>query len=315
MSTAYTGALKPKKKSELQEIATNLSVSASGTKDELEQRIRDHLDANEHKLIDDPMYAGLYSRKKRQTTANLTVPSIHTPGHSDDESTPPPAARNTRKASRGAVALRNKEHSLVPVEPTQLPLPPSPVRSLINEVREVIEEPAVVVERVRASELLRGSEVFLENLRTFISHSGNIATITVVSELLFIVYTIVPWSYFHIPLTPPFKSTGVDKSGVIAHIPYAPPAYVASAAPWHAVLLWALPTLIIPQLFGALISFSTPRRKVDPLSAAIVRVACAVAGQWGVGEGVLATKWRILSASLAAAFALAETIESAGRRS
>ncbi|KZV79849.1 hypothetical protein EXIGLDRAFT_734152, partial [Exidia glandulosa HHB12029] len=273
---------------------------------------REHLDANETKLSDGPVYSGLYGRKKVQTTM---------PRRTSDDDTSTPTSRVARKASRGAVVLRNKDTYLaVPesVEPSQLPLPPSPVRSIIADVREAIEDaPTEIVQQIRTSELLQGSEVFLENLRTFVSNSTNIATLTVVSELLFVIYSVVPWSYLNIPLTPPFSTTPPNASSLIAHIPYPPLAYLLSTAPYSTLFLWSLPTLLIPQLFGALISFSTPRRAVDPLSAAIVRVACAVAGGLGVGGQTaqvgVSWHWRVLAASVAAAFALSEAVESAGQ--
>ena len=72
---AYSGALQPKKKSELQEIALALRISDQGTKDEIQARIKKHLDTNTSSLEDDPTFAGLYGRRRRSAQPQLAPPT------------------------------------------------------------------------------------------------------------------------------------------------------------------------------------------------------------------------------------------------
>ena len=63
---AFSGSLQPKKKAELQEIATALQISDQGTKEDLQNRIKGYLEKNQTKLEEEPTFAGLFSRVKRK---------------------------------------------------------------------------------------------------------------------------------------------------------------------------------------------------------------------------------------------------------
>lgn len=65
-SVAFSGALQPKKKAELQEIASALQISDSGTREDLQNRIKSHLEQHQSKLEDEPAFVGLFGRPKRK---------------------------------------------------------------------------------------------------------------------------------------------------------------------------------------------------------------------------------------------------------
>lgn len=65
-SASFSGSLQTKKKAELQEIAQALKLKDTGTRDELQTRIKSHLDENTDELEENPTFAGLYNTRKRQ---------------------------------------------------------------------------------------------------------------------------------------------------------------------------------------------------------------------------------------------------------
>lgn len=80
---------------------------------------------------------------------------------------------------------------------------------------------------------------------------------------------------------------------------------------WKLLAKWSVVTYVLPQLAGYLISFTHPRKDIDPISAAVVKLAlCMLApATWFIlVEGDI-WKWRITGASMNAALAFAEAIE------
>ncbi|KDQ17114.1 hypothetical protein BOTBODRAFT_172699 [Botryobasidium botryosum FD-172 SS1] len=159
-------------------------------------------------------------------------------------------------------------------------------------------EPVIAAAEMQRSELVTDGERTLAKTRQFLSNSFNIATLTVLVELFYLIYSVVPWE--HYTLQTPVRSAPFL-------IPYHP--LVALNNTLITLFWWAIPTLIVPHLVGTLVVFSPAQgRDIDPLSVGIARIACACAGRWGVQDIYLEQKWRILGAAVSVAFALAEAV-------
>jgi hypothetical protein len=70
-STMFSGSLQPKKKSELQAIAGALGLNDVGTKEDLQIRIKAHLDKHQATLEEDPDFAGLFGKRKKSVQPPL----------------------------------------------------------------------------------------------------------------------------------------------------------------------------------------------------------------------------------------------------
>ncbi|KAF8154062.1 Rft protein-domain-containing protein [Crassisporium funariophilum] len=348
---SYSGALQPKKKSELQDIALALRLSDQGTKDELQVRIKKHLDNNQDALEEDPAFAGLFGRRKRSVQPQAAPASTRfAPSTSDiaekpksstirldpireRESTPNNDLRDVsmflkRPFSPVESTPNQSQRHIDATTPSSLPpLPPSPTKSLIDHLPNAADMRAAV-QQFKQQEVLQNGNELLMALRGFLSNSRNIWSVTAVLELLYVLYTIIPWKYLHVPLS--------QKADAGMSIPYPPLSVFSTAAFWHVILHWAIPTLFIPAFLGSLISFNpasapsqqrtesnvTPAAAIaplDPLTASIVRLAAQVGYPYAtlgstlgvIGLDVLGSNWRVLSASVSAAFAFAEAIAGA----
>ncbi|PPQ98649.1 hypothetical protein CVT24_004147 [Panaeolus cyanescens] len=359
---AYSGALPSKKKSELQEIALALRLSDQGTKDELQSRIRKHLDRNQEELEENPTFTGLFSRKRR--TGSLVpqpqaapppstrfAPSIPTTG-AGDSAKPSSSVRRPLDPIREGTPVKDLrdvsqflKHPFSPVQdspessprqaaqqapatPSSLPpLPPSPAKSLIEHIPNAASNVRAAVEHIKQQEVLQNGNELLIALRAFLSNSRNIWSLTAVFELLYVIYSAVPWSYVQVPLAP-------RKDQWVVSIAYPPLSTFQASAFWLTLFHWAIPTLIVPTVLGSLISFSpvapsppptgseTPAQPVaplDPLTASIIRLVAQIAYPYEslsarnniVGLDVLGPNGRVLSASTGLAFAFAEAIQGA----
>ncbi|KIM41650.1 hypothetical protein M413DRAFT_27253 [Hebeloma cylindrosporum] len=345
---AYSGALPPKKKSELQEIAVALRLSDQGTKDELQARIKKHLDNNQDALEEDPRFAGLFGRRKRSVQPQSSIPSGRFAPSSESIDKPrsstgrrvtalDPINETPTKDLRDVSTFLKRPHSPVTSTPNQSPrgfdaitpsslppLPPSPSKSIIDHLPNAAEVKAAV-QQFQPQEVLQNGNELLIALRAFLSNSRNIWSLAAVFELLFILSAIIPWATLKVPITPR------GDAGTLVSVPYPPWSVFQSPAFWQVLLHWAIPTLIAPAFIGCIISFNpanapptsnpadAPIAPFDPLTASIIRLAAQIAYPYTavsartnvVGLDVLGYNWRILSASVGLAFSFAEAISAA----
>ncbi|KAJ7918703.1 hypothetical protein B0H13DRAFT_274490 [Mycena leptocephala] len=325
--TTFSGALQPKKKSELQQLASALDIDSAGTKDDLQSRIKKHLDNNQAELEDDPVFAGLFGRRKR----SVQPPASRVESRKVVAMNP---VRESTPIDNRDVSAYLKSNPFSPGTPSSLPpLPDSADNSMevVRADRSIIDhlplsrpDVNLVVERLRQSEEIarRSANEGLIAFRGFLSNSRNIMSLTSLFEALFILYTIIPWQTYNLSVA------GTDFA-----LPY-PPSHILSYPGFIPTLThWFIPTLLLPVLFGTVISFSpavptaTPTRAVpfDPLTASIIRLALQFAYNpatpptpgTGTGMGpiyaqdVLGVRLRVLNAAVCLAFSFAEAIKGA----
>ncbi|KAF7309599.1 SAP domain-containing protein [Mycena indigotica] len=300
--TQFSGALAPKKKIELQAIASALNLEAGGTKEELQGRIRKYLDNNQSELEDDPTFAGLFGRRKR--------------------SQPPPSRVESRalKTLRESTPIADVSAYLEQnaLTPSSLPpLPDSPIahgdRSIIDQLALSRTDVSNVVQRLKTSEenILRSANSGIIVFRETLSSSRNIWTLTAVLELIYILYMIIPWNVYFLKF-----------GGTTASIPYPPLDTIYRPSFTRTLIHWFIPALLLPALAGSLISFSPAlptatlsRVPFDPLTASIIRLALQFAydpsTMNSAARDVIGLRIRALNSAIGVAFAFAEAIKGA----
>ncbi|KAG1894447.1 uncharacterized protein F5891DRAFT_728894 [Suillus fuscotomentosus] len=336
----FSGTIPSKKKADLQAIAVALNISDTGTREDLQGRIKRHLEQHQSKYEDDPTFSGLYGKKKKsvQPPIERFVPS--SPDEQEEklhqspqvtrsrrivpldprETTPVDDMRNvsimlknlpispdaeSTPASSAKHSPQRKPESARPVAPIQKTRPVS--KPLAQVAREYLAKLQVSVQTNTRTTLL--------TTRAVLSDSTNIWFLTVLLELFYILYMVIPWQTFEL-------SPGSPSQFYIA-ISYPPARTFLTPSFWTVLIHWSIPDVFIPLVFGLLVSFhpanSTSSRTpqviaLDPLSASIARLAAHVAYPFRAlevslqGVDVIGQKWRLLTASIVVAFAFAEAI-------
>ncbi|KIK09518.1 hypothetical protein K443DRAFT_671416 [Laccaria amethystina LaAM-08-1] len=308
---AYSGALQPKKKSELQEIANALRLSDQGTKEEIQIRIKRHLDNHQSTLEDEPMFTGLFGRRKRSVqpqpppaSGRFAPPIVEVPVVDSDkrktvvgrriaaldpirESTPIKDLRDVSTFLKHPISPADSSPNQSPRKESDLTPPGSLIPPATTNLIEDSPQPQdknSSVQQIKQNEiLLNGADLFIAT-REFLSNSRNIWSLTALCEMLYILYVIIPWKTAQLPLS--------LKGDVTLPLTYPPWTAFQTATFWKVILHWALPTLIIPAFVGNVISFNpvnhasrtqpegsppNPIAPFDPLTAAIIRLAAQIA--------------------------------------
>ncbi|KAG2745983.1 hypothetical protein P692DRAFT_20954959 [Suillus brevipes Sb2] len=341
----FSGTIPSKKKADLQAIAVALDISDAGTREDLQGRIKRHLEQHQSRYEDDPTFSGLYGKRKRSAQPPITR---FVPGSPDDQEEKPqksPKVASTR--SRRIVPIDPRETTPVddmhnvsmmlkhlPISPDAESTPtssakPSPQKeqrkpesarpvASIQKTRPVSKPVAEVTRETFAKlqvSVQTHTRTTLLTTRAVLSDSTNIYLITALLELSYILYMVIPWQTFEL-------SPGSPSQFYLA-IPYPPARTFLTPSFWTVLIHWSIPTVFIPLVFGLLVSFhpanSTTARiprviALDPLSASIVRLAAHVAYPFRAleaslqGVDVIGQRWRLLTASVVVAFAFAEAI-------
>ncbi|KAG2145497.1 uncharacterized protein EDB93DRAFT_1151357 [Suillus bovinus] len=338
---AFSGTIPSKKKADLQAIAVALNISDTGTREDLQGRIKRHLEQHQSQYEDDPTFSGLYGKKKKsiQTPIERFVPS--SPDEQEEKLHKSPQVTRSRRIvpldpreTTPVDDMRNVSIMLknLPISPDAESTPtssakPSPQRkpesarpiTSIQRTRPVVPKPVAQVARESLANLQvnvqKHTRTTLLTMRAVLSDSTNIWFLTSLLELFYILYMVIPWQTFVL-------SPGSPSQFYLA-IPYPPASTFLTPTFWTVLIHWSIPDIFIPLVFGLLVSFhpanSTSARiprviALDPLSASIARLACHVAYPFRAleaslqGVDVIGQKWRLLTASVVVAFAFAEAI-------
>ncbi|KAH7924455.1 hypothetical protein BV22DRAFT_1090912 [Leucogyrophana mollusca] len=360
----FTGTLRSKRRAELLEIAKALQINESGTKEDLQTRIKKHLDANQTDLEDEPAFAGLFAKMKKSSAQSQPQPAVRRfvppAGTETVEETAPvntagsSPVKNTRSSRRitlldpvgpirqGTPVSDLRDVSIMlknpPISPEgdeeaagiqsssilrkqELAHSPAKTGSTPRSPLKVTLKPAIDVSNIfrgQSDTAVRQATESLLDVRTFLSSSLNIWSLTAVLELSYIIYAVTPWKYAEIPLSPT-QSTGY-------FVPYPPLSAFQNPAIWSVIFNWSIPTLVIPALFGVVLSFhpanmtsaragrptSPPLVPFDPLTASIIRLAAQFIYSFdspGTDSiDVVGQRWRIVNAAVGVAFAFVEAI-------
>jgi len=312
-TSPYTSGWKNLKKGDLIDLADKLGLSAdtgSLKRVDIIAIIQKHLDENEGTLTDNPKFRALYPKRM---SANRRGSVIRAQAEESDEASEltPALAPTIRRGAGKRVgspteSVDASKASLVHAAstPSRIPLPPSPIKliqDLSVKVRPELDTVLANATRTR-DQLGIEADKILAKTKLFLSDSPNLTSITILWELILLLATFTPVEY-----TPFQFASPVSEDHYTVNIPHPPMILAFWEALFFLLAKWSFPTLIIPQMTGRVVGFSD-RRDIDPLTSSIARLVCVLSIPWGIPEEFLSIKTRVLAASTALAFAMAEAL-------
>ena len=134
-----------------------------------------------------------------------------------------------------------------------------------------------------------------------------LVTFTPVEYTPVMLYTISWWQSADMSVLKFQLASPGSEDHYTVNIPHPPMTLAFWEALFFLLAKWSFPTLIIPQMTGRVVGFSD-RRDIDPLTSSIARLVCVLSIPWGIPEEFLSIKTRVLAASTALAFAMAEAL-------
>lgn len=184
VATQFSGSLLPKNKTELKSIASALTISDAGTREELQARIKAHLDAHS-KLENDPRFAGLYGRKSRKSVEKEKEPTPSASAKPNSsrfaprkflldspiESTPVKDLRDVSLFLKSPDLDEEEEEDVDDDEELELPLSRTPVTPVVAAERSMMINPATYQQ---TEEAIQTSFLQLRTVsQSFIGHTDS----------------------------------------------------------------------------------------------------------------------------------------------
>ncbi|KAL8277096.1 hypothetical protein RQP46_010524 [Phenoliferia psychrophenolica] len=315
----YSGALHPKRKAELEEIATQMSVSLpiGYVKYDVEEAVKENLRKNKT-VRGDPAYAGLWEAMNESSEEESSEELSDLSESDDDDSdaantaSSRPRATARRSSLKPAVASTSSSTSLVsPGAPTALGRRSpsarlssrrslgggafaSPIATKQNQVRSLRKEKSFPQLRKVAVKAKEETIKVVGGAQETFSQAWTITAGTVAAELAFLAWAAVPWNnhtfgpheWLSRGPTPAITLPLPDLT-VLSHPTFVTP-----------LLSWTTLSFLLPLALSLLVAFPSSSKRggiapPNPVTFNVFRLSCAILVHYifAAGKTTAALKW------------------------